>query len=68
MLIDKIIIKLKQIILEYNFIKKILNSSEFNKVDFFKKFKEIMAKDEHKQEKENYINCGDIFLSFKSFL
>ena len=68
MLIDKIIIKLKQIILEYNFIKKILNSSEFNKVDFFKKFKEIMAKDEHKQEKENYINCGVIFLSFKCCL
>ena len=56
LLIDKITIKLKQLILEYNFIKKMLNGIEANKVDIFQRFKDVMANGNNKEEKENYIN------------
>ena len=54
LLIDKIIIKLKQLILEYNFIQKVLGNIELNKNNNFVKFKEVMSNVNKKQEKENY--------------
>ena len=54
LLIDKIIIKLKQLILEYNFIQKVLGNVELNKNNNFMKFKEVMSNVKKKQEKENY--------------
>ena len=54
-LIDKIVVKLKQLILEYNFIKKVLNNIDANKVYMFQRFKEVITKS-NKQDKENYIN------------
>ena len=54
LLIDKIIIKLKQLILEYNFIKKVLGNIDVNKNNNFMKFKEVMSNVTKKQEKENY--------------
>ena len=54
-LIDKIVVKLKQLILEYYFIKKVLNNIDANKVYMFQRFKEVITKS-NKQDKENYIN------------
>ena len=54
LLIDKIVIKLKQLILEYNFIQKVLGNIELNKNNNFVKFKEVMSNVNKKQEKENY--------------
>jgi len=54
LLIEKIIIKLKQLILEYNFIQKVLGNIEMNKNNNFMKFKEVMSNVQKKQEKENY--------------
>ena len=54
LLIDKIIIKLKQLILEYNFIQKVLGNIEVSKNNNFMKFKEVMTNVKKKQEKENY--------------
>ena len=56
-LIDKIVIKLKQLILEYNYIKKVLNSFDANKVDVFQKFKDIMTQENINHENgNNYVN------------
>ena len=54
LLIEKIIIKLKQLILEYNFIQKVLDSVEMNKNSNFIKFQEVMSNVKKKKEKENY--------------
>ena len=54
LLIDKIIIKLKQLILEYNFIQKVLGNIEVNKNNNFIKFQEVMSNVKKKQEKDNY--------------
>ena len=54
LLIDKIIIKLKQLILEYNFIQKVLGNIEMNKNNNFIKFQEVMSTVKKKQEKDNY--------------
>ena len=54
-LIDKIVVKLKQLILEYNFIKKVLNNIDENKSDIFQKFKDAITSISNKQEKENYV-------------
>ena len=56
LLIDKIVIKLKQLILEYNFIQKVLKNIDYNKAEIFTKFKDIMTNNSNKQEKDNYIN------------
>ena len=56
LLIDKIVIKLKQLILEYNFIKKVLKNIDNNKTEIFMKFKDIMTNNSNKQEKDNYVN------------
>ena len=56
LLIDKIVIKLKQLILEYNFIQKVLKNIDYNKAEIFTKFKDIMSNNSNKQEKDNYIN------------
>ena len=55
-LIDKIIVKLKQLILEYNFIKKVLNNIDENKSDIFQRFKDVVISTTNKEEKENYVN------------
>ena len=55
-LIDKIVIKLKQLILEYNFIKKALNNVDDKKAEFYQKFKEIMAKESKIEDKDNYVD------------
>lgn len=55
-LIDKIVVKLKQLILEYNFIKKVLNNIDENKSDIFQRFKGVVSNTSNKQEKENYVN------------
>ena len=58
LLIDKMITKSSQLMLEYNFIKKILNSidtNKVNKVDIFQKFKDVMSTTHSKQEKGNFI-------------
>ena len=55
-LIDKIIVKIKQLLLEYKFIKKVLNSISENDSDIYKKLKEIAANTNNDQEKESYIN------------
>ena len=55
-LIDKIIVKLKQLILEYNFIKKVLNNIDENQSDIFQRFKEVITSTSNKEEKENYVN------------
>ena len=55
-LIDKIIVKLKQLILEYNFIKKVLNNIDENKSDLFQRFKDAVISTSNKEEKENYVN------------
>ena len=55
-LIDKIIVKIKQLLLEYKFIKKVLNSISENDSDIYKKLKEIVANTNNDQEKESYIN------------
>ena len=54
LLIDKIIIKLKQLILEYNFIQKVLDNIEINKNNNFIKFQEVMSNVKKKKERENY--------------
>jgi len=54
-LIDKIATKLKQLILEYNLIKKALNNIYEDKSGRFRRFKEIVAIIGNKQEK-NYAN------------
>ena len=54
LLIDKIVNKLKQIILEYDFIKKVLKNSDKNKSEFFHKLKEFNFGD--LKENENYVN------------
>ena len=56
LLIDQIETKLKQIILEYNFIEKLLNNINSNKNELFLKIKEIMSNIDRYQEKENYVN------------
>ena len=56
LLIDKIIIKLRQLILEYNFLKKVINNIDANKADIFMKFKNVITNVNKKQEKENYVN------------
>ena len=56
LLIDKIIVKLKQLILEYNIIKKALNNIYEDKFDIFERFKEIFTNISNKQEKKNYVN------------
>ena len=56
LLIDKMVTKLKQLILEYNFIKKVLKNIDYNKAEIFTKFKEIMTNNSNKQEKDNYVN------------
>lgn len=56
LLIDKIVIKLKQLLMEYNYIKKVLNSFEANKVDVFQKFRDIMTIGSNIKEKDNYVN------------
>lgn len=58
LIIDKIIIKLKQLILEFNFIKKIIcafheNDNVKNVID---KFKDVIRNDLNKKEKEDYFN------------
>ena len=58
LLIDKMVTKLSQLMLEYNFIKKILNNIDTNKVnkaDIFQKFKDVMSTTHSKQEKGNFI-------------
>jgi hypothetical protein len=55
-LIDKIVVKLKQLILEYNFIKKVLNNIDENKSDLFQRFKDVVISTSNKEEKENYVN------------
>ena len=55
-LIDKIIVKIKQLLLEYKFIKKVLNSISENDSDIYKKLKDIAANTNNDQEKESYIN------------
>ena len=55
-IIDKINIKLKQLILEYYFIKKLLNGIGANKVDIFQRFKNAMINGNNKKEKGDYIN------------
>ena len=55
-LIDKIVVKLKQLILEYNFIKKVLNNIDENKSDIFQRFKDVVISTSNKEEKENYVN------------
>ena len=55
-LIDKIVIKLKQLILEYNFIKKVLNNIDENKSDLFQRFKDAVISTSNKEEKENFVN------------
>ena len=55
-LIDKIVIKLKQLILEYNFIKKVLNNIDENKSDIFQRFKDVVTSTSNKEEKENFVN------------
>ena len=52
LLIEQIITKLKQIILEFNFIKQMLNNISSNKNELFLKVKEIMAKIDHYKEKK----------------
>ena len=56
LLIDKIVIKLRQLILEYNFLQKVLNKIDANKADIFKKFKNVISNVNKKQDKENYVN------------
>ena len=56
LIIDKIITKLNQLILEYSFIKKTINNFDSNKADFFQKLKDIMTNAGKKPEKENYVN------------
>ena len=56
LLIDKIVAKSKQLILEYKFIKKALNNIYEEKFDIFQKFKEIVKNISNKQEKKNYVN------------
>ena len=53
-LIDKIIIKIKQLLLEYKFIKKVLNNISENNSEIYKKLKDIASNND--QEKESYIN------------
>ena len=58
LLIDEMITKSSQIMLEYNFIKKIFNSIDTNKVNkvvIFQKFKDVMSTTYSKQEKGNFI-------------
>ena len=55
-LIDKIIANLKQLILEYKFIEKVLNNIDENKSDIFQIFKETVTNISNKQEKENYVS------------
>ena len=55
-LMNKIIIKLRQLILEYNFLKKVINNIDANKADIFMKFKNVITNVNKKQEKENYVN------------
>jgi len=55
-LIDKIVVKLKQLILEYNFIKKVLNNIDENKSDKFQSFREIATNINNNQDKKDYIN------------
>ncbi len=55
LLIDKIIMKLKQLTLEYGFIKKVVNNFDNNKTESFMKFKDIMTNNK-KQENDNYVN------------
>jgi hypothetical protein len=47
---------LKQLILEYNFIKKVLNNIDENQSDIFQRFKEVITSTSNKEEKENYVN------------
>jgi len=47
---------LKQLILEYNFIKKVLNNIDENKSDIFQRFKDVVISTTNKEEKENYVN------------
>lgn len=54
LLIDKMITKLRQLILEYNFLKKVLNNVDANKADAFQKFKDIINNVSNKPDKENY--------------
>ena len=56
LLIDKIVIKLKQLIMEFNYIKKVMNSFDSNKADAFQKFKDIISNGSNTQEKDNYVN------------
>ena len=56
LIIDKIITKLNQLILEYSFIKKTINNFDSNKADFFQKLKDIMTNAGKMPEKENYVN------------
>ena len=55
-LIDKIIVKIKQLLLEYKFIKKVLNSISENNSDIYKKLKDIASNTNNDQEKESYMN------------
>ena len=55
-LINKIVAKLKQLILEYNFIKKVLNNIEENKSDIFQSLKEIATNINNNQDKKDYDN------------
>lgn len=55
LLIDQIVTKLKQIFLEYNYIKKLLNNINPKKNEFFQKIIEIMSNINQYQEKENYV-------------
>jgi len=56
LIIDKILVKLKQMVLEYNLVQKILNNLDKNKLDFFKRFKGSVISNKQEKEKENYIN------------
>ena len=59
LLIDKIVIKLRQLILEYNFLQKVVNNIDANKADIFNKFKNVITNVNNKvikQEKEKYVN------------
>ena len=60
LLIDKIVNKLKQIILEYDFIKRVLKNSD-KRPEFFNKLKEINFGD--LKENEHYVNDVKIQLT-----
>ena len=62
-LIDKIVAKLKQLILEYNFIKKVLNNIEENKSDIFQSLKEIATNINNNQDKKDYDNESSSIIS-----